>query len=319
MSTEVIGKSMTATTSIDYQVFMTDGSSKISVKGDQASAETACQFLEKGGVIYFPESPFKFSESDKAFLLAQKQKDADYHKNIAYRPKQDRVTGFDSPTKEEAEQLRRIMADFHGQSIRFLQSFLSPYARNWKIDFASFRPIEEKGRKMRLRARNDLLHVDSFPTRPIFGDRILRTFININPTENRVWRTSETFEKLAETFQPTVKVPGDLNKVTPDAPSPLASVKKMFGLKANGTSPYDSWMLDFHNFLKENNEFQENTRKDLWQFPPNSSWIVFTDMVSHSVLSGKFALEQTIIVDKQDLVLPEKAPINILKRIYNRV
>jgi hypothetical protein len=310
---------MTATTSIDYQVFMTDGSSKVSVQGEQASAETACQFLEKGGVIYFPESPFKFSESDKAFLLSQKQTDADYHKNIAYRPRQDRVTGFDAQSKEEAEQLRRIIADFHGQTIRFLQSFLAPYARNWKIDFASFRPIEEKGRKMRLRARNDLLHVDSFPTRPIFGDRILRTFININPTDVRVWNTSETFEKLAETFQNTVKAPGDLNKVTPDAPSPLASIGKMFGLKANGTSPYDSWMLDFHNFLKENSEFQEKCRRDIWQFPPNSSWIVFTDMVSHSVLSGKYALEQTIIVDKEDLVLPEKAPINILKRLYNRV
>ena len=41
-------------------------------------------------------------------------------------------------------------------------------------------------------------------------------------------------------------------------------------------------------------------------------------MVSHSVLSGQFALEQTIIVDKEDLVLPDKAPINILKRLYNR-
>lgn len=82
----------------------------------------------------------------------------------------------------------------------FCKVFLSPYAKHWKIDFASFRPIEEKGRKMRLRARNDLLHVDSFPTRPIFGDRILRTFININPTENRVWRTSDTFEKLVEQF-----------------------------------------------------------------------------------------------------------------------
>lgn len=309
---------MTATTSIDYQVFMTDGGSKISVKGDQASADTACQFLEKGGVIYFPESPFRFSEADKAFLLSQKQTDADYHKNIAYRPKQDRVTGFDTADKEDIEQLRRIMADFHNQSIRFLQHFLAPYARNWKIDFASFRPIEEKGRKMRLRARNDLIHVDSFPTRPIFGDRILRTFININPSDVRVWRTSDTFEKLTETFQNQVKMPGDLNKITADPPSALDSIKKAFGLKANGTSPYDSWMLDFHNFLKENNEFQEKCRKDIWQFPPNSSWIVFTDMVSHSVLSGKFALEQTIIVDKQDLVLPEKAPINILKRVYNR-
>ena len=227
---------MTATTAVDYKVFMTDGSAAATVDGARSTPENSCRFLEKGGIIYFEKTPFHLSESDRAFLLSQKQKDADYHKNIAYRPKEDRVTGFDANSKEEAEELRRIMSDFHGQSIRFLQSFLAPYSRNWKIDFASFRPIEERGRKMRLRARNDLVHVDSFPTRPIYGDRILRTFININPTENRVWKTSETFERLAQTFQAQVRQPGDLNRITPQPPSALASMAKALGLKAR-TAP----------------------------------------------------------------------------------
>ena len=308
---------MGATTALDYKVLMTDGSSAISVKGDSASINTACQSLEKGGIIYFPESPFELSEADRAFLLSQKQKDADYHKNIAYRPRENRVTGFGAQSKQETEELRRIMADFHRQSIRFLQNFLTPYSRNWKVDFASFRPIEENGRKMRLRARNDLLHVDSFPTRPIYGDRILRTFINLNPTQGRVWNTSDTFEQLALKFHGQVNAPDDLNKVcAQNNLSPFTAIGKLLGLKLNGSSPYDSWMLNFHNFLKENDEFQKTCRKDKWEFPPNSSWIVFTDMVSHAVLSGQYALEQTVVVDKQDLVLPEKAPIQILKRLY---
>ena len=44
-------------------------------------------------------------------------------------------------------------------------------------------------------------------------------------------------------------------------------------------------------------------------------WLVFTDMVSHAVLSGQFALEQTFIVSKLALVLPEKAPVSVLEKI----
>jgi hypothetical protein len=161
-----------------------------------------------------------------------------------------------------------------------------------------------------------LLHVDSFPTRPIYGDRILRTFININPSQGRHWATSDNFEKLSSRFRDQVAAPGDLNSAAPSTSSIFKNFAKLLGIKANGSSPYDKWMLDFHNFLKENEEFQKTARKDNWEFPPNSSWIVFTDMVSHSVLSGQYALEQTIIVDKGDLTLPDKAPINILKRMY---
>jgi hypothetical protein len=307
---------MTTKTWSDYKVFMTDGTAAISVNAEQANAETACQFLEKGGIIYFPQSPFLFNDQERDFLLNQKQAEADYHKNIAYRPKSNRVTGFSAPNEADKEELRRIMASFHKQVIRFLEVFLAPYSRAWKVDFASYRPLEEKGRKMRLRARNDLLHVDSFPTRPIYGDRILRTFININPSQGRHWTTSDTFEKLSSRFRDQVATPGDLNSAAPTSASVFKSFAKLLGIKANGSSPYDKWMLDFHNFLKENEEFQKTARKDNWEFPPNSSWIVFTDMVSHSVLSGQYALEQTIIVDKGDLTLPEKAPINILKRMY---
>src|SRR5207249_11764575 len=64
----------------------------------------------------------------------------------------------------------------------------------------SLRPHEAQGRQPRTRARNDLLHVDSFTTRPTHGDRILRVFTNINPTQPRVWLTTQTFEGLAQRF-----------------------------------------------------------------------------------------------------------------------
>jgi hypothetical protein len=172
---------------------------------------------------------------------------------------------------------------------------------------------------MRLRARNDLIHVDSFPTRPIYGDRILRTFLNLNPEVNRVWQTSGTMEQLSKQFRDEVAAPGVFNEASLERDSLMTSMLKKFGVKMSGKSGYDEWMMNFHNFLKENEKFQASCRKDRWEFPPNSSWIVFTDMVSHSVLSGQYALEQTFIISKEDLVLPQKAPINILKTLYHTV
>lgn len=40
---------------------------------------------------------------------------------------------------------------------------------------------------------------------------------------------------------------------------------------------------------------------------------MFTDMVSHAVLAGQYALEQTFIVQRQALLRPEQAPASILE------
>jgi hypothetical protein len=297
-----------------YQVFMPDGTC-MNVINELQSATRACEFLEIGGVIYFPTSPFKRSAEDAKFLLSQHQQDASYHKNIAYRPEQDRVTGVKHLSAIDSEKLRRILGDFSQQAQALVNDLLSPYKGNYKLDFASYRPIEEKGRKMRLRARNDLLHVDNFPTRPVRGDRILRVFENINPDRVRVWNTGDTFEALAEQFRSVRPSPGDVDAV-PRTFLP-AFLTKALGMKASSGSGYDKWMLDFHNFLKENSHFQETCRKNTWQFAPGSAWLVYTDMVSHAVLSGQHAIEQTFIVNYHDQVLPEKAPINILRRLYD--
>lgn len=297
-----------------YQVFMPDGTC-MNVINELQSATRACEFLEIGGVIYFPTSPFQRSEEDTQFLLSQHQQDASYHKNIAYRPAQNRVTGIKHLTAADSERMRRIMGDYSRQTEALVNDLFSPYKGNYKLDFASYRPIEEKGRKMRLRARNDLLHVDSFPTRAVRGDRILRVFENLNPDRVRVWNTSDSFEVLAQQFRNARPNPGDLD--APPRSFLPAFLTKALGMKAANGSGYDKWMLDFHNFLKENSHFQQTCRKNIWQFSPGSAWIVYTDMVSHAVLSGQYALEQTFIVDYRKQVLPEKAPINILRRLYS--
>jgi 3-deoxy-D-manno-oct-2-ulosonic acid (Kdo) hydroxylase len=67
--------------------------------------------------------------------------------------------------------------------------------------------------------------------------------------------------------------------------------------------------------MKEDAVFQESCPKQRWEFPPCSTWIVFTDCVSHAVLEGQYALEQTFIVSRKAMVRPEKCPVAILERL----
>jgi 3-deoxy-D-manno-oct-2-ulosonic acid (Kdo) hydroxylase len=271
-----------------------------------------CSALEAGDILFFSQTPFEFPEDDVQFLLTRKQAGGAFHKNIAYRPAADRITGADD-SGPEAERLREIMRNYSRRSAEFLGGFLSPYGKRWKLDFASYRPLEERGRSARVRARNDLPHVDAFPTRPTNGDRILRFFSNINPSQNRVWITSQTFDVQAPRFVRQVGLPGkESNDLFGRA---FRSVGKTLRLPGANRSPYDEFMHRCHNAMKEDEDFQRTCPKQRWEFPPNSAWMVYTDFVSHAVLEGQYALEQTFIVSRDAMVRPELAPVSILERI----
>ena len=79
-------------------------------------------------------------------------------------------------------------------------------------------------------------------------------------------------------------------------------------------SAYDEFMLRFHDFLKENSEFQSGDKERV-EFPPMATWLVFTDGVPHAALSGQFAMEQTFIVSPEALVSRADAPIAVLEAI----
>lgn len=272
-----------------------------------------CAELEAGHIVFLPASPIVISQDDRELLLGRKQTGSAYHKNIAYRPAEDRITGLDASEQAEAGSLRRILREFSQRSVEFLAGFVSPYAGKWELDYASYRPIEEEGRPARLHARNDLLHFDSFPTRPTNGGRILRFFVNLNPAKSRVWLTSETFEA----FGPRFACSGSL--LASAAGNPLTrgmrSLAKTLHLPFGSRPPYDEFMHRCHNAMKEDAAFQEHTPKQRWEFPPDSAWMVFTDCVSHAVLSGQYALEQTFQIPQAALVEPQKSPLAILEKI----
>lgn len=278
-----------------------------------------CEALEDGNILFFAATPFEFPKEEIEFLLKQRQGGSRTRKNIAYKPQIDKITNHDSKDQAAAAKLKEILSGYSKKVTEFLSVLLEPYSQDWKHDYASFRPFQEKGRKLRLRARNDLLHVDSFPTRPLHGARILRFFTNINPSESRHWITSSDFADLAKKYAEQVSIPRSTGY---DLRSRLERKMKQWlqatGLKIPLRSPYDHFMLKMHNFLKENAEFQETCPKDHWDFPPGSCWAVFTDQVSHAAIAGQYALEQTFIVPRKVLLCPEKSPISVLEMLSGK-
>ena len=281
--------------------------------GDQG--RQLCAQLEAGNIVMLPQTPIFIPEEDRRLLLGQKQASSAYRKNIAYHPAEDRVTGFDASEHHEAERVRRLLRDYSQRSAEFLNRFLPPYAHKCKLDYGSFRPIEEQGRQARLHSRNDVLHLDSFPTRPTNGARVLRLFTNINPVQDRVWLTSQTFETFGPRFARAAGLVSLRHNLLKKS---VHSIARAFRLSNVQRPPYDEFMCRCHNAMKEDVKFQKTTPKHRWEFPPNSSWLVFTDGVCHAVISGQYALEQTFLVPQSALVEPQRSPLAILEKITGR-
>jgi hypothetical protein len=273
-----------------------------------------CQQLEQGAILFFQQPPFRLPQEESEYLIRQPQTDSRLHKNISYRPDEDILRGFGG-TRQDQKRVHDIMRNYSSQVTAFVSTFLAPYAGKFLRDYASFRPLEEEGRDLPLHKRNDLLHVDAFPSRPTHGGRILRVFTNVNPRQNRVWFIAERFPTLAKRYA----AEAGLNRFA--ASSPSRSVMHLLhsaGLPVADRSAYDQFMLRFHDFLKENSDFQNGPQKERIEFPPKATWLVFTDGVPHAALSGQFAMEQTFIVPPQALVSPEDAPIQVLERLCGK-
>ncbi len=105
-----------------------------------------CSQLEAGNILFFSRPPFDIPEKDRSFLLGRTQTSSALHKNVAYRPAEDRITGLAKSEEVEAARLRVILKNYSQRAAQFLDELLPPYAGKWRLDLASFRPLEERGR-----------------------------------------------------------------------------------------------------------------------------------------------------------------------------
>ena len=179
----------------------------------------------------------------------------DLHKNVSYRPGEDALRGV-SGDAATIERIHSILRNYAAEVIGFAAKFLSPYAGKWILDFSSFRPLEEEGRDLPLHKRNDLLHVDAFPSRPTRGGRILRIFTNLNPSRVRIWNTTEKFDSLARQYADDAGLRKFANESV--LSRTVQNWGQKLGFRGMGRTPYDAFMLRFHDYLKENSEFQAN-------------------------------------------------------------
>src|SRR5579884_2095932 len=172
---------------------------EISAKAAVGGDELACE-LEQGNIVYLPASPLLPSVGDASILRDIERLDTSVHKNIAYKPAHDKLTGLRGVSSTVVRDVHRVLRSHSQRAIDFLRTLIPRYASAWHVDYASFRPQEEQGRDLPWKKRNDLLHVDAFPTRPTRGDLILRVFTNVNSQKARVWLTSEPFAWIAQRY-----------------------------------------------------------------------------------------------------------------------
>ena len=268
--------------------------------------------LERGEVVFYPICPFRLPEGEDRQFLFEQELRSRVHKNIGYDPHTGKASGFKKQSPEQATRLRDLLAEFARTATQWLAATMPRYAQSWQLDRVSYRPEEEATRHLRLTARNDLLHVDAFPSRPTNGQRILRLFANINLTDPRIWVTSDPFPRLLERFGKEAGLP------TPYDASQMRrlgeAVLQIFRPGRKQRSVYDRFMLRFHNFLKAHEAFQERGPKRYWTFPPGSAWLAMTDVTSHAVMRGRYALEHSFFISPQALVLPEESPPAVLAR-----
>jgi hypothetical protein len=266
----------------------------------------AIERLEQGNVLFFPALPFKLTPSELKFLNPSIVDTK--AKNISYDLKQHSLKGALLP-QEELELLKQMMHRFASFSRHFMDLLFPHYTPSLIQGKTSFRPVEISGRKSSYRKDDTLLHVDSFPSNPTRGTRILRVFSNINQEGTpRVWRVGEPFEHVAETMLPRVS-----------APIPgFAPLLKLLGITKNLRSSYDHYMLHIHNAMKRDRFYQKNVPQEEIRFPSGSSWIVYTDQASHAAMSGQHVLEQTFHLPVKGLYHLPTSPLHILEKALQK-
>ena len=174
---------------------------------------------------------------------------------------------------------------------------------------ASFRPAEIAGRRTTWRKDDTRLHVDSFPATPSGGRRILRVFTNVNPEGRiRAWRIGGDFGQVAERYGSRLRMP------LPGSGRLLALLR----VTKTRRSPYDALMLQLHDRMKEDDEFQRSSAQTAIDFPAGSTWLAFTDQVSHAAMSGQYQLEQTFMLPADAMSEPHRSPLCVLERIKKR-
>jgi hypothetical protein len=272
----------------------------------QDVCERATEALEDGHVVFLPRYGFPVTGSDKPlFSPALLNKDA---KNVSYNPAT-RKLGGSTASEESTALLEDMMQRFAEFAQELVTRLLPDYRSGLTQARASFRPVEIEGRVSSWRKDDTRLHVDAFPSSPTQGKRILRLFCNVNPDgRSRIWRVGEPFEQTAKRFLSSIKPPNPFS----------GALLQLFGITKSRQTPYDYYMLRLHDAMKADEHYQAEVEKTELDFPAGSTWLIFTDQLPHAAIRGQFQLEQTFLVDVEQLRDKDRSPLRALERLVGR-
>jgi hypothetical protein len=270
-----------------------------------AVTAAAAPALEAGEVLLLSALPFQVTTDERQIFSPAILSSS---KNASFDPHDQRVGGT---TLEGAarDQLRDVMARFSAAADALVAALLPAYRGHLVRARASFRPAEIAGRATSWRKDDTRLHVDSFPASPVQGRRILRVFSNVNPEgRSRTWRVGPDFETVAARYA------GELSLPLPGSALLLRALK----VTKSRRTAYDALMLQLHDRMKDDQNFQQTPDQESFDFPAGATWIAFTDQVSHAATAGQYQFEQTFLLPVSALQDEASAPIRVLERLKSR-
>lgn len=264
--------------------------------------QNSVEGLESGKILFFPKH--HYASVDKSLLSESILHGT--HKNVSYDYKRKKLGAFKKEINGLDTKLTDLMSSYAEFAHELLQQSLPTYVHYLQWGRTSFRPAQINGRITSKRKDDTRLHVDSFSASPVNGLRILRVFCNVNTQlEPRVWNVGEPFSEVLQRFAPQIPT---YNKF---------KAKMLHMVKTTKTlrSAYDHYMLHLHDKMKLDDKYQQEVTKTQINFPAASSWIVFTDHVSHAALSGQHLLEQTFYLPVDKMANPELSPLRHWQKI----
>lgn len=262
--------------------------------------------LEQGKVLYLPSFDFRLLDEERGLLdpaIADPKR-----KNISLEPGNGALHGVVGGAEREAA-VRGLIARYQQAAADLAARLLPEYQGRLRAAPTSLRLLRVEGRRTSWRKDDSRLHVDAFPSRPNYGERILRVFCNINPDgEPRVWRVGEPFADMARRMLPRVP------RQWPGSAALLAALK----ITKRKRSAYDHIMLHLHDAMKADLEYQGQCPQETMPFPPGCAWVCFSDHASHAVMSGQFMLEQTFWLPAAAMADAGRSPLAILEKMAGR-
>jgi len=258
--------------------------------------------LEAGKVLYFPNfAQHGFTPQKEELALFREDIRDPKTRNISLSASGELkgVVG-DEDTKAL---MAGMIGRFRAQAEGLLGNLVPRYGEHLRRGATSFRPSVVQNRVQSWRADDRRMHVDAFPSRPNYGERLLRVFTNVNQDgEPRVWRVGEPFEDVARRFLPKAK------------PYSAWQAKVLNALHVTKSlrSEYDHLMLQLHDGMKSDLDYQKNAPQVTFDFPPGCAWVCFSDQTSHAVMAGQYMMEHTLQLSPMHQYDRDASPLAIL-------